>query len=319
MKEKNRSFSQIKTPTSKESATLADHKANSTYLPKPHSENNGSLADGSNYTPSKPALPIEKTEPKSNNTAAPNATATLDSSATTPVETHRSMDWIDLMSILTLDPYSNDTTALPANKPSSNKTPRLYNFYVRAGVSKSIFHNPIWSHPELGQEVGGGVQYFLKEHLLLSGELGFARVRMEDTTHITGIKTYGYTANQNSYLVNTSELYYLELPLMAHYRMNRLMIGGGFSGSYLLGLKNETTHQVSSDRTSVTQTNQGGFYQWDRYRSYQFSALLDAQYQLASGSFIGARLNSGLFNVLAIEQKKIGMSRVDIYLKINLK
>lgn len=233
----------------------------------------------------------------------------------------REQEWLSLMGLLDLQSNRSDTslshrTASPLEKTNKKQ---LYNFYARAGVSKTIFHNPVWSHPELGQELGVGVQYLLREHLLLSSEVGFSRVRTEDTAQIQGPMTYGYTVNQNNYTINTSELYYLQLPVIAHYRMNRLMIGGGVSAGYLLGLKNETTHQVSSDRASITHANKSGIYRWDRYRNYQINALFDTQYQLASGSFIGARANYGLLNVLATKQKTIGISRIDIYLKLILK
>jgi hypothetical protein len=191
-------------------------------------------------------------------------------------------------------------------------------FYVFGGLTKML-GNSFTPYGGYGQKVGLGAMHQFREHLLLSAEIGGVRTRFSDTASVKRPITYGYTSIQNNYTINTTELMKVEIPILVHYRIKRFYLGTGLGIDYLIGLKNETIRNQETSAITVRQQESTGYYRWDRYNNLGLSALANFQLQVTDDLFIGLRGNVGLLNQLHVDYRTLRLSRLDAYIKFNIR
>jgi len=192
-------------------------------------------------------------------------------------------------------------------------------WYVSAGLNKSVRNSNRFVYQGMGQRIAFGASRQFREHFFLASELSLVREAFMDTIHYSGSQAFGFTASQDHYTVNTTELLYLDIPVIASYRNKRLYLGGGAALGYLLGVKNEVLQTRESRETVVLSAHHEQYYRWDRYRNMHLSLLADAQYQLSPVAFIGMRGAFGLTDVIGANDRAIRKTRLELYLKLNIK
>ncbi len=223
------------------------------------------------------------------------------------------------MPILPLsDRRANDPINAAPESEFASRNSFAPSFYIRGGVNKT-FSGSLKQYPGIGQFVGIGYMRQLKPHLFLNGELNGALLRISDTAQIAGVQSYGFQQFENEYLVSTTEVIRLNASLLAHYRMKRLYLGAGIKPWMLGALKNSTDHLVGKEDLMVSYDESEGYFQWDRYRRFGASALIDAQYQITNDAFFGLRGAYGLTNNLNIDYRALRLLEIQAYLKLNIR
>ncbi|MEZ4721084.1 MAG: hypothetical protein R2813_04310 [Flavobacteriales bacterium] len=264
-------------------------------------------------TDAMPAPSINESEPMSISSTTENT----EPSVPATIEPQREMDMIDFLPILTLQTNVGQISSTD-DRPEANKTKYLPALYLTAGLNKTS-GNGFSFYDGIGQRAGVGGSYQWRQHIILNAELTGSRLRISDTTNIASTPTYGFVDMQNSYIINTSELIMVDLPVFVHYRMKRYYVGGGLGLTYLGGLKNETIQRVEANQSVVTSTQDEGYYQWDRYRTFGANILADLQVQLSDDLYIGTRGSYALNNALTIHSRSLQLARFDAYIKFNIK
>jgi hypothetical protein len=181
---------------------------------------------------------------------------------------------------------------------------------TKTGISATKFY------PNWGQRFGVGTTYKLKNHFYLSGEVSFSRDAVSIISNEQIVK-YGLTKTQIEQQTLTSELLYINIPVIAQYRANRFLIGAGPVLNYLTGVKNtETRLTESGNKQPQTEELQRGYFTWDNYNRINAGLLLDAQYQIAEPLHIGLRSQYG-FNDL-LKDQTLKRAQFEFYIKLNL-
>lgn len=181
---------------------------------------------------------------------------------------------------------------------------------TKTGISATKFY------PNWGQRFGVGTTYKLKNHFYLSGEVSFSRDAVSIISNEQIVK-YGLTKTQIEHQTLTSEMLYINIPVIAQYRANRFLFGAGPVLNYLTGVKNiETRLTESGDNDPQTEELQRGYFTWDNYNRINVGLLLDAQYQISESLHIGLRSQYG-FNDL-LKDQTLKKSQFDVYIKLNL-
>lgn len=191
--------------------------------------------------------------------------------------------------------------------------------YASASTTKTFNNQGFGGYSGWGQRVAAGLSYQLRGSWFISGEAAFARDLLSDTAQIKGPNTYGYTRSETFYTVHTSELLYLEAPVMIHHRFNRFWVGAGVSTGFLSGLKNETAVNLENDGTFINQGSETGYFRWNRYHSLRMSVLADVQYQIWHTAYAGIRPSYGLNDLLSATHRNVRTSRLEIYLKLTIR
>ncbi len=181
---------------------------------------------------------------------------------------------------------------------------------TKTGISATKFY------PNWGQRFGVGTTYKLKNHFYLSGEVSFSRDAVSIISNEQIVK-YGLTKTQIEHQTLTSEMLYINIPVIAQYRANRFLFGAGPVLNYLTGVKNIETRQTESGNKQVeTEELQRGYFTWDNYHRINAGLLLDAQYQIAEPLHIGLRSQYG-FNDL-LKDQTLKRAQFEFYIKLNL-
>lgn len=224
---------------------------------------------------------------------------------------------LDEMPMLSADlPIENATISsqdqqldsiLSANKKWSNY---MVFGITKTGISATKFY------PNWGQRFGVGTTYKLKNHFYLSGEVSFSRDAVSIMSNEQIVK-YGLTKTQIEQQTLTSELLYINIPVIAQYRANRFLFGAGPVLHYLTGVKNtETRLTESGNKQPQTEELQRGYFTWNNYNRINAGLLLDAQYQIAEPLHIGLRFQYG-FNDL-LKDQTLKRAQFEFYIKLNL-
>jgi hypothetical protein len=196
---------------------------------------------------------------------------------------------------------------LSANKKWNNYM--VFGF-TKTGLTATKFY------PNWGQRFGIGTTYKLKNHFYLNGEVSFSRDAVSILSNEQIVK-YGLTKTQIEQQTLTSELLYINIPVIAQYRANRFLFGAGPVLNYLTGVKNiETRLTESSNNDLQTEELQRGYFTWDNYNRLNVGLLLDAQYQISELLHIGLRSQYG-FNDL-LKDQTLKRVQFEFYIKLNL-
>lgn len=224
---------------------------------------------------------------------------------------------LDEMPVLSAIIPSDDALITPRDQEldsiiSANKKWSNYMVFgiTKTGISATKFY------PNWGQRFGVGTTYKLKNHFYLSGEFSFSRDAVSIISNEQIVK-YGLTKTQIEQQTLTSELLYINIPIMLQYRTNRFILGSGPVLNYLTGVKNIETRQTESgNKQAETEELQRGYFTWDNYHRINAGLLLDAQYQIAEPLHIGLRTQYG-FNDLSKDQT-LKRAQFEFYIKLNL-
>lgn len=229
----------------------------------------------------------------------------------------RSKETIDFLPTLSTHLISESTIIDRENEDEESLTDdSKWNHYMIFGLTRAL-NTGFKPYPNWGQHFGVGTTFKLRNHLYLSGELAMSRDAVDIVT-VTTANKYGFSKTVIDQETRTSEMLFVEMPIMLHYRYNRLKIGGGPMLQYLSGVKNtETRTTQTANGTVLSEDLQNGYFTWNQFNRFNVGLMLDASYQIGEPIHIGIRNNIGLTNIFSTEQT-LRHSRLEFYIKLDL-
>jgi hypothetical protein len=272
-----------------------------------------------------PEIEIIASEPTPNTVEAPdNASgnpvsdeATIVANNSTTSQVTRASENLGYLPILSNDLNSESNIIIRENEEvESLKDGSRWNHYMVFGLTRALSSN-FKPYPNWGQRFGVGTSLKLRNHLYISGELAMALDAVDIVT-VTTANKYGLSKTVIDQETTTSELLFAEMPILLHYRYNRVKLGGGPMLQYLTGVKNnETRTTQTANGTVLSEDLQSGYYSWNQFKRFNLGLILDASYQIGEPIYIGVRNNFGLTNILSTDQI-LRQSRLEFYIKLDL-
>lgn len=278
---------------------------------------NDATSEGGNIgnEPVPHSIPIIIDENESGND--PDDQAMMPATNTTTTQITRSTETLDYLPTLSAKIGSASNIIIRDKEEGESLSDgSKWNHYMISGLTRAL-NSSLKPYPNWGQRFGIGTTLKLRNHLYLSGELAMARDAVDITT-VTTANKYGLTKTVIDQETNTSELLFAEMPILLHYRYNRIKVGGGPMLQYLTGVKNNEIRTTQmANGTVVTEDLQSGYYTWDQFNRFNVGLTLDASYQVGEPIHIGIRNNFGLTNLFSTDQM-LRQSRLEFYIKLDL-